>query len=109
MRTTGNDMPLSVDLDRGQADSRQEGTSMTDNASVPRSRRALLAAAAGGAAALAASAALPLTAMADTDDPVLAGRPSTADATTGIAATGLAVGLEASSSESAGIVGWSIS
>ena len=37
---------------------------MTDNASAPRSRRALLAAAAGGAAALAASAALPLTAMA---------------------------------------------
>jgi len=37
---------------------------MTDDVSVPRSRRALLAAAAGGAAALAASAALPLTAAA---------------------------------------------
>jgi hypothetical protein len=82
---------------------------MTDNASVPRSRRALLAAAAGGAAALAASAALPLTAMAADGDPVLVGTPNPATATTGIAATGEVFGLEGSSTGSAGIVGWSIS
>jgi hypothetical protein len=84
---------------------------MTDNASAPRSRRALLAAAAGGAAALAASAALPLTAMATNGESVLLGNDGTvngATATTAIAATGLVVGLEASSTESAGIVGWSV-
>jgi len=94
---------------------------MTDNASAPRSRRALLAAAAGGAAALAASAALPLTAMANTGENVVLGRAdNTADATTAIsnstadsnafeaAATGLGFGLVGSSTGSAGIVGWSI-
>src|SRR6187551_186879 len=50
--------------DRGTVTRDMERENMTDNASAPRSRRALLAAAAGGAAALAASAALPLTAMA---------------------------------------------
>src|SRR3954471_22584361 len=84
MRTTGNDMPLSVDRDRGQADSRQEGTSMTDNASVPRSRRALLAAAAGGAAALAASAALPLAAVAHDADDVALGTDNPSTSTTSI-------------------------
>ncbi len=63
----------------------RRGRSMTDNASAPRSRRALLAAAAGGAAALAASAALPLTTMAANDDPVLQGRiDNNATATTGV-------------------------
>ena len=93
---------------------------MTENVSEPRSRRALLAAAAGGAAALAASAALPLTAMANTNDPVLAGNPNPADATTSISnsttdsdafaadATGTGFGLLGSSTGGAGIVGWSI-
>ena len=97
---------------------------MTDNASEPRSRRALLAAAAGGAAALAASAALPLTAMANNGDPVVLGDtpgPNTATATTTITnslpdsdafaaqATGTGFGLKGSSTGGAGIVGWSIS
>jgi hypothetical protein len=97
---------------------------MTDNASVPRSRRALLAAAAGGAAALAASAALPLTAMAADGNPVVQGHGSPdndTNATTSIhnltpdvdafvgAASGLGFGLTGSSTGGAGIVGWSIS
>jgi hypothetical protein len=95
---------------------------MTDDVSAPRSRRALLAAAAGGAAALAASAALPLTAMAANDDPVLLGHTdnnatastgitnSTADSTAFAAsAAGTGYGLEGSSSGGAGILGWSIS
>lgn len=94
---------------------------MTDNASVPRSRRALLAAAAGGAAALAASAALPMTTLAATGDPVVQGQdnqpnlktsvtPSAADvdAFAG-AASGLGFGITGSSTGGAGIVGWSIS
>src|SRR6476660_9452856 len=95
---------------------------MTDNASAPRSRRALLAAAAGGAAALAASAALPLSAMAATGDPVMLGSENTATATrTSInnstdnvdafaaEAAGTGFGLTGSSTGGAGIVGWSIS
>ena len=96
---------------------------MTDEVSVPRSRRALLAAAAGGAAALAASAALPLTAMATDGQPVLLGDSSnnTATQTTSIvnstlgshaftaAAVGTGFGLRGTSSGGAGIVGWSIS
>ncbi len=95
---------------------------MTDNASAPRSRRALLAAAAGGAAALAASAALPLTAMAADADPVVQGQDNTPTSPTRIlttttanvdafaaAATGTGFGLTGSSDGGAGIVGWSIS
>ncbi len=95
---------------------------MTDNASAPRSRRALLAAAAGGAAALAASAALPLTAMAADTDPVLLGVDNTdVSLTTKITnstdtvdafasqATGTGFGVTGSSTGGAGIVGWSIS
>jgi len=95
---------------------------MTDNASAPRSRRALLAAAAGGAAALAASAALPLTAMAADGEPVLQGHTdNNATATTSInnatpnsdaftaAAAGTGFGLKGSSTGGAGVVGWSIS
>ena len=94
---------------------------MTDNASVPRSRRALLAAAAGGAAALAASAALPLTAVAADPDDVVKGVDNATTATTGItngtanddaftaAAAGTGFGLLGSSTGGAGIVGWSIS
>jgi len=94
---------------------------MTDNASAPRSRRALLAAAAGGAAALAASAALPLTAMANDGDPVTVGQSNDATSTTSItnstdasdaftaAAAGTGFGLTGSSTGGAGIVGWSIS
>ena len=100
---------------------------MTDNASVPRSRRALLAAAAGGAAALAASAALPLTAMATNGDPVLLGHngvaTNEATATTTITnsgpdttafeaaatGTGFGFGLQGSSAGGLGILGWSIS
>jgi hypothetical protein len=97
---------------------------MTDNASAPRSRRALLAAAAGGAAALAASAALPLTTLAADGQPVLQGK-GTPDndttATTSItnsvadsdaftaAAAGTGFGLTGSSTGGAGIFGWSIS
>jgi hypothetical protein len=95
---------------------------MTEDVSVPRSRRALLAAAAGGAAALAASAALPLTAMAADPNDVEKNTENQATTdTTGIAnstagstafaasATGTGFGLEGSSSGGAGIVGWSIS
>ena len=99
---------------------------MTDNASEPRSRRALLAAAAGGAAALAASAALPLTAMAANDSPVLLGHDGSpgnneATQTTGIknttansnafeaGAAGTGFGLLGSSTGGAGIAGWSMS
>jgi len=95
---------------------------MTDNASVPRSRRALLAAAAGGAAALAASAALPLTAVASDPNDVEKNTENQATTdTTGLsnstpgstafaaAATGTGFGLEGSSTGGAGIVGWSIS
>jgi hypothetical protein len=99
---------------------------MTDNVSEPRSRRALLAAAAGGAAALAASAALPLTAMADTGGNVVLGHNegaanvNTADAPTGITnstadsnafeakAAGTGFGLLGTSAGGAGIVGWSV-
>jgi hypothetical protein len=108
---------------RSRFDSRDlEREIMTDNASAPRSRRALLAAAAGGAAALAASAALPLTTIAASGDPVLLGDENTATATrTSItnstdnidaftaAAAGTGVGLTGSSTGGAGIVGWSIS
>jgi hypothetical protein len=94
---------------------------MTDNASAPRSRRALLAAAAGGAAALAASAALPLTAMAADGDTVFLGTANDASTATSItnstadgdaftaAAAGTGFGLTGSSTGGAGIVGWSIS
>jgi hypothetical protein len=95
---------------------------MTDNASAPRSRRALLAAAAGGAAALAASAALPLTAVAANNDPVLLGSNNTdVTATTSITnstdtidafaaqAAGTGFGITGSSTGGAGIVGWSVS
>ena len=94
---------------------------MTDNASAPRSRRALLAAAAGGAAALAASAALPLTTMAATGDPALLGVANETIASTsitnssatvdafGASATGTGFGLRGTSSGGAGVVGWSIS
>jgi hypothetical protein len=97
---------------------------MTDNASAPRSRRALLAAAAGGAAALAASAALPLTAMAANGEPVLQGHGSPENDTTGTTsinnsmpnsdafaaqAAGTGFGITGSSTGGAGIVGWSIS
>src|SRR6476659_9919088 len=99
----------------------QERENMTDNASAPRSRRALLAAAAGGAAALAASAALPLTAMAadpndvvkETDNPTAATTSvtnSTANSDAFAAqAAGTGFGLKGSSTGGAGIVGWSIS
>jgi hypothetical protein len=101
----------------------QEREIMTDNASAPRSRRALLAAAAGGAAALAASAALPLTTLAADGDPVLLGdslnntatqTTSITDSTLGsnafaVSAAGTGVGLLGSSTGGAGIVGWSIS
>jgi hypothetical protein len=95
---------------------------MTDDVSVPRSRRALLAAAAGGAAALAASAALPLTTLAADNDPVLLGADNTAvtlttkitNSTANVdsftaAAAGTGFGLTGSSTGGAGIVGWSIS
>ena len=94
---------------------------MTDNASAPRSRRALLAAAAGGAAALAASAALPLTTLAadpndvvkDTDNPTTATTSvtnSTANSDAfAAAAAGTGFGLRGTSTGGAGIVGWSIS
>ena len=97
---------------------------MTDNASAPRSRRALLAAAAGGAAALAASAALPLTALAPTAIP----RRRTGQSTTRHRRRpainelrrpnttpsrqprpGPVSASRASSTGGAGIVGWSIS
>jgi hypothetical protein len=93
---------------------------MADELNSQRSRRALLAAAAGGAAALAATAAMPLTALADTGDPVIAGQANTADATTSLAnsatgsdgfvatATGLGAGLIGSSTESAGVIGTSV-
>ena len=94
---------------------------MTDNASAPRSRRALLAAAAGGAAALAASAALPLTTLATDPEDVRKGFDNPTTATTGVtnatansdalaaAAAGTGFGLKGSSTGGAGIVGWSIS
>src|SRR5215207_3853081 len=50
-----------------------------------RSRRSLLAAVAGGAAALAAQAALPLTAAAANNDPVLVGTANSGTATTSLA------------------------
>lgn len=46
---------------------------MASDPNAPRSRRALLTAAAGSAAAVAATAAMPLTALAADDDPVLVG------------------------------------
>ena len=55
-----------------------------DKVDHPTTRRALLAAAAGGAAALAAQTVVPLTASADTGNPVLLGTANTADQTTGI-------------------------
>ena len=57
---------------------------MSDDVSVPRSRRALLAAAAGGAAALAASAALPLAAVAHDAEDVQKGTDNPTTATTSI-------------------------
>ena len=81
---------------------------MTDQVSMPRSRRALLAAAAGGAAALAASAAMPLTMAAHDADDVALGvanaststttiADSTADVSTFVAsATGTGVGVGSS-------------
>jgi hypothetical protein len=94
---------------------------MSDDVSVPRSRRALLAAAAGGAAALAASAALPLAAVAHDPDDVQKGTDNPTTATTSItdatadsnaftsAAAGTGFGLQGSSGGGAGVVGWSIS
>jgi hypothetical protein len=97
---------------------------MTDNASVPRSRRALLAAAAGGAAALAASAALPLTAVATDPNDVALGMNNvpnpmgTTSVDTTIAADvtafvgkafGNGFGLHGSSTGAAGVFGWSVS
>ena len=93
---------------------------MTDNASAPRSRRALLAAAAGGAAALAASAALPLTTLAADPNDVVKDLDNPTTATTSItnatadsnafeaAAAGTGFGLLGTSAGGAGIVGWSV-
>jgi hypothetical protein len=94
---------------------------MTDHASAPRSRRALLVAAAGGAAALAASAALPLTAVAHDAEDVQLGVTNATTAVTTIAnatadvsafagtATGIGNGLQGTSAGGAGVYGWSIS
>jgi hypothetical protein len=94
---------------------------MTDHASAPRSRRALLVAAAGGAAALAATAALPLTAVAHDAEDVLLGGPNATTTATSISngtadltafagnATGLGNGLEGTSTGGVGVYGWSIS
>jgi hypothetical protein len=94
---------------------------MTQDASMPRSRRALLAAAAGGAAALAASAALPLAAVAHDPDDVALGLDNPSTTTTSItdstagsnaftaAASGVGFGLQGSSGGGVGVVGWSVS
>jgi hypothetical protein len=96
----------------------EDGTMPDDP--TPRSRRALLAAAAGGAAALAAQAALPLTAVAADPNDVLLGGLNASTATTLIqnstnnshgflvSSTGLGIGVEGTSSGTAGVRGISI-
>jgi hypothetical protein len=94
----------------------------SEELNTPRSRRALLAAAAGAAGALAARAALPLTAaaastnvMTEIDNPTTvttsitdSGAGSTAFAAHATG-TGIGYGLEATSLDAGGVVGWSIS
>ena len=83
---------------------------MTDDVSVPRSRRALLAAAAGGAAALAASAALPLTAMAHDPDDLQLGAVNFGPTTTTLHSSALDVdtfvALSANDNMGSGVVGY---